>query len=200
MRYVDMIDAVLARCKGCPTAEAVDAMRNTCMEFCTDTYWLTTGNQIVVDGTQVELTDLETQVVDVIEARIADETILVTYLNDPAIADLAIGEYALQFTDPNNGVLTPAATVDAPVTIDLLLAIAPGPSSTEVTDLLWQRWSEALKSGALARLMAEPGTAWWNPDTATYHRALFADAKAKASAQAGRNRMNVARRLRVQPV
>ena len=72
MRYVDMIDAVLARCKGCPSAEAVDAMRNACMEFCTETYWLTTGNQIIVDGTQVELTDLETQVVDVIEARIAD--------------------------------------------------------------------------------------------------------------------------------
>lgn len=200
MLYLDMISALLVRAKGCPEFEAVDAMRNACIEFCTETYWLTTGNQVVVDGTEVPVTDLHTQVVDILDAKIDGEDVLVTHLNDPAIEQLDDGCYALQFTDPNNPQLTPPATTDAPVTIDLLLAIAPGPESTEITDLLWQRWSEALKHGALCRLLEVPGKPWSNADAANYHRANFAKAMTTAAAQAGRNRQNVARRLRVKPV
>lgn len=206
MLYVDMLNAVLVRAKGCPEDEAADAMRNACMEFCTETRFLTEGTQVVIDGTEVDLTDMDRQVLDVIEARVDDELILVTYMNDPDLDELNSSQYAyaLTFADPNHAQLQAAVaenapSVAAPVTIDMIVCYAPGPTSTEVPDLLWLRHSEALKSGALCRLLEEPGKAWSNPQLADYHRAKFMDAMTKAAADLGRNRQTTARRLRVRP-
>lgn len=194
-----MLRGVLPRVKGCPEGEAEDAMRNACMEFCTETRCLITGHTGTLDGTEVFEQQFILQVLDIIEARIDDVPILVTHVNDPRLLELCPGERAITFLDPSFCELTPPATVDEPVTLELLIAIAPGPESTGVNDVVWMRHSEALKSGALARLMAMPGVAWANPELAVYHERLFRDAITKAAADNGRNRVQPGRRLRVQP-
>jgi hypothetical protein len=199
MLYTDLIDPVLARVEGCPRAVVVDAMRNSCMDFCTRSRWLVAGTQVTVNGTEVPSFDLDTQVIDIAEARIAGEQILVTYMNDPRVDELETGEHAIVFTDPNNIELIPPATVAEPITIDLLVIVAPGPASTEIHVDLWRRWSEALKHGALCRLYEEPGKPWSNPQAGVYCRGMYEDAITSAAAEAGRNRTQPARRLRTKP-
>lgn len=200
MEYLDMLKGVLTRVRGCPEGEAEDAMRNACMEFCTDTRVLMTGMTVTVDGTEVFTPQFQTQVLDIFEARIAGEQILVTHANDPCVLELGPDEHAITFVDPSFCELTPPATTLAPVTLELLVATAPGPESTGVNDLLWLRHSEALKSGALARLFAMPGVAWSNPELAVYHEGKFREAIKKAASDNGRNRVQPGRRLRVRPV
>ena len=200
MLYVDMIQAVLVRAKGCPEFEAVDAMRNACIEFCITTRFLTEGTQVIVDGTEVDLSSFDHMVLDVIEARVADKLIRVTYMNDADLDTLDPTEYALTFADPNHGELTPAPTIAAPVVLDMILSYAPGPSSNEVPDLLWLRNSEALKHGALYRLLAEPGKSWSDPKLSGYYSGLFMLAMEKMAADLGRNRQTTGRRMRARPV
>lgn len=202
-----MTPGVLARAKGCPEVEAVAALRDACMEFCTKTYALTTAVKHVLSGPVANPQQFDTQVVDVVEARVAGKPVFVTFANDPQVDVIEGGavlyldgnayEYALTFQDPSYMTLTPAPTADAPVTLDLLLVIAPGPTATSVHDVLWLRHSEAIKSGALARLLAEGP--WSNLPSAAYHGARFQAAVAAASADYSQNRRKTARRLRVRP-
>lgn len=208
MLYTDTsaLGPILARAEGCPRALAVEALRNTCIHFCSESRWLTTGSQVVLDGTQVPSADLSVQVIDICEAKVvspANKTILVTYLNDPDGDEDALeanGEYdySLRFADPNNPVLTPAPTVAAPVTLDLVLCIAPGPESTEIQVDLWRRFSEGLKAGAIARLLAEPNNPW-TADPSMW-AGIYARALQTATAEASRNRAQPGRRLRSKPV
>lgn len=196
MLYLDMLKGVLGKVKGCPEDEAVDAMRNACMEFCMDTRWLTSDTTTATTGTLGAL-DMTLQVLDIVDAWIDGVQIPVTYLNDPALLDLGPTEYALTFDDASVVKLTP--TPPAAVNLRLLKVIAPGPESTQVADVLWLRHSEALKHGCLARLMAAPGQSWANPALSVYHRGEFDAAITKAAAEAGLNRKQVGRRLRVKP-
>lgn len=212
MLYTDVLGPLLARAEGCPRALAVDALRDTCIEFCKESRWLTTGSQVVLDGTQVPSFDLNVQVLDICEAKVGDDPVFVTYLNNPdaepdALAEGGEYDYALRFADPNNPVLTPATGVDAPsvaapVTVDMVLCIAPGPESTEIPVDLWRRFSEGLKSGAIARLLTEPNKPWSGP-SASQSVARFAGKYARdlatATAEASRNRAQPGRRLRSKP-
>lgn len=196
----DVIDPILARVEGCPRAFAVDALRYAAIEFCTKTMCLTTWTQATLDGSETPIFDLDVQVVDIFDARDEDdEEILVTYLNDPRLSELADDEQAIAFTDPNNLELAIPATTDAPVTLNLLMAIAPGPETAELHEDLWRRHSEALRHGALARLFAEPKKPWSDNTLSGFHEGKFQAAITMAAADAGRNREQPARRLRVRP-
>lgn len=202
MLYADMVQWVLSRAKGCPEDEAIDAMRNACIEFCEKTYFLTEGTTTVFDGTDAPDIDLDRQVIDILEARIQgeDEPIPIYAMNDPDIDEMEEDDTALIFADPNHAEVIPTPTAEAPVTIEMLIAYAPGPTSNEVPDILWLRNSEALKNGALGRVLAVPGEAWSNDTKAAYHLGLFAAAITRVAGQTGRNRLTTSRRLRVKPV
>lgn len=204
MLYTDVLGPVLARVEGCPIELATEAMRNSCMDFCVRTRWLTTGITLTLDGSEVPSFALDQQVVDIFEARIDGEQVLVTHLNDPRCDDIADGtdpdyDYALRFTDPNTAELTPAPSATAPVVMEMLMAIAPGPTSTEIDLSLWRHWSEPLKFGALWRLYEEPGKPWADERAAAYCKGMYEQAILRATAEAGRNHIQPARQLRVQP-
>lgn len=204
MDYTEALGPVLARVEGCPIDLATEALRNSCMDFCVRTRWLTTGITVTLDGTQSPTFDLDRQVVDILEARVDGEQVLVTYLNDPRADVIADGEdpdydYALRFTDPNNAELTPPATAAAPVNLEMLIVIAPGPTSTAIDVGLWRHWSEALKFGALWRLYEEPGKPWANEKAALYCKGMYEQAITKAASETGLNHTKPARRLRTRP-
>lgn len=206
--YTELLGPIVARAEGCPNVVALDALRNASIDFCIRSRWYATGTQVVLTGEEVPEFGLDTQVVDICDAKITDKDVLVTYLNDPdaetdTLADAGY-DYAIRFTDPNNAEITTAEgetepSVDDPITVDLLVILAPGPDSTEIPLELWRRWSEQLKSGALARLYAEPSMPWSNPQLAGYHHGKFEAAITDAAAEGGRNRIQPARQLRVKP-
>jgi hypothetical protein len=198
MQYADMLIGVLPKVKGCPEIEAIAQMRNAVMEFCERTRWLTTGHTATVTPADAALpVSLDLQVLDILEAWIGDKEVTVTYMNDPWLRQMGPRDVALIFSDPSYAQLVPSPTVNTEV--ELLLAIAPGPTSTEVNDVLWLRKSEALTDCALARLLAEPGVPWANPAVAEYHGRRFEAAITASAAEAGLNRRTRGRRLRVRP-
>ena len=70
MDYVDMVGLVLPKVRGCPEAVAVNAMRETCVEWCTDTFALVTGITATSAAGEAELSMGEEIVLDIIDARI----------------------------------------------------------------------------------------------------------------------------------
>jgi hypothetical protein len=198
MLFADMLTGVLSKAKGCPEIEALVQMRNACMEFCERTRWLTTGYTATVTPADAAVpVGLDLQVLDIIEAWIGDKEVTVTHMNDPWLRCMRQSDVALIFSDPSYAQLVPSPTVDTEV--ELLLAIAPGPTATEVNDVLWLRKSEALTDGALARVLASPGVSWSNPAVAEYHGGRFERAIVSSAAEAGLNRRTRGRRLRVRP-
>lgn len=195
MLILDMLNSVLGRAPGCPESEAAQQMLNACMEFCERTYWLTEPVTITTPGQTVSL---DAQVLDIIEAKIGADDLLITYVNDPQIDALSPGKYALTFADPSYPLIAP--TPPDGTEIYLLIVSAPGPAAQAVADVLWLRHSEALTHGALARLLAEPKKPWSDSQTAMYYRGLFDEAMRRAAADAGRNRKTTGRRLRVAQV
>lgn len=203
MFYKDMVAGMFSRAKGLPRAEAADAMRDTCIDFCKRTYALVTGAEVAINGTEVPAIDFVGMVLDIVEARIPGKSVLVTYINDPRADDIEAGndpdyDYAITYAEPNNAQLVPAATEDAPVTVEFLLAVAPGPESTEVDDFIWQRYSDGLKHGALYRVLEEPGRPWSNPSSAAYHKTEYERAVRAGESFASKNRRVVAQELRVE--
>lgn len=199
----DTVSRVKVHVAGCPHAAMVEAMRSAAQEFLTETRLLHTGMLITFGGASggTHQVDMATHIVDVLDAKIEGETIRVLAANDPD-ADEALdrGEYVLTMgSDPGMLILRPAATSLEPVTVDLLVVIAPGPEATEIPDSIWRAHHEALVDGALKRLMALPQRAWSSPDLAVYHGNLFKAAIDKATAHTHRNVRTPARRLRVRP-
>lgn len=198
MKYEDMVAGVLVRVKGCPESEAIDAIRNACIEFCQQTYCLVSGAVVVSSAGQLTATAFgDMFIVDVIDARIDGRPIDVVPMNSDRVATASDTDPVIVFADPSVLQLVPAPS--APVDVDLMVVLAPGQTSTEVPDVLWQRYAEWLKHGALARLMAEPEKGWTNERTSEYHDRKFQDAITKQSNLSGKNRIHRAQRLRVQP-
>lgn len=198
MLFLDMLKGVLGQAKGCPEGEAVVAMRDACTEFLTDTRCMLGDDVVVTTGTVPAVADLLSQVVDVVDASIEGDDVLVTYYNDPVLKDLGPGDYALTFKDPS-GALTLTPTPSAAVNLRLYRVFSLGPEATQVADWVWLKHSEALKHGCLARLLAMSNKSWGNPGTASFHETKFRDVITKVAAAHGINRKQVARRLRVKP-
>lgn len=200
MLFTDMIAGVLARARGCPRETATNAMRNACMEWCRNTYCLTEGVRVTVDGIDVPSLDMDQVVYDILDAWVGSTPVRITHMNDPEVERLDVDEYALTYADPANIQLTPPGTVEVPVTLDMLVAFGPGPEATEVSALLWQRYSEWLTSGALYRVLEEPGNSWTNEKSAAYHKTRYEDAMTSEAAFLGRNRVNNGQILRAAQV
>lgn len=197
MDFIDTLRKVLGKVQGCPELEAVDAMRDTIVEFCKETRCWTSDVTVATTGT-VGAIDLELQVLDVIDAWIGSAPVDVLAQNDPQLQDLGTNRYVITFEDPS--VLTLHPTPPAAVQLRLFRAFAPGPEATEFPDVIWLRHSQALVDGCLARLFAAPAQAWANPALSTFHRDRFDAAMTEAAADYGINRKQTGRRLRVHPV
>lgn len=203
LTFNDLAPTVAARVEGCPHGLTVEALRDAAIEFCVKTRTHTIGQQLVLDGTETPNFSLDEQVIDIIDASIGGkrDNVRISYANDPSDEDeLEAGKYRIRFVDANNFEIQPAPTLLAPVTIDLMVVVAPGPTAGGIHFDLWRRHHEALRSGALARLFMEPTKPWSNPQLGAHHDGKFREAITKEAFNAGRNRTQPARRLRVKPI
>lgn len=203
LMFDDIIATVAARVEGCPHGMMVEALRDAAIEFCSKTRFHTAGHQLTLDGTQEPEFNLDEQVLDIMDASIegdADARVCIVHLNDPLWDDPPDGDYLIRFVDANAFEITPEPTLSAPVTLNLLLALAPGPDAQGIHEDLWRRHKEDLRDGALGRLMAMPKKPWAEPQLASFYLGRFERAMTDAAAYAGRNRTQPGRRLRVKPV
>jgi hypothetical protein len=201
--FNEMAPTVAARVEGCPHGMIIEALRDASIEFCTKTRTHTIAQQLTLDGTEQPDFGLDEQVLDIIDASIGGkrENVCISYANDPSDEDeLEAGKYRIRFVDANNFEILPAPTVLAPITIDLMVCVAPGPTANGVHIDLWRRHHKALRNGALASLLDESGKPWANETAAAKRLKSFEDAITKEAGYAGRNRTQPARRLRVKSI
>lgn len=199
MLYEDMVlRGVLSKVKGCPSIEAEDQLRHAVREWCQKTRCLVQPARVITSDFGDPMAMDSLYVVDVVDAEIDGEPIDVLAMNDPRIRDATDTCPVLVFADPGELQMVPDPA--QPVTVDLLLALCPGPDSTEAPDVLWQRYSEQLIHGALARLLADDGSTWAKPGKAIYHEQQWRTAITKQAGLSGRNRLQNAQRLRSTPV
>ena len=200
MMFADAIDKFPHLVPGCPEAEAIDALRDAVIQFCDDSkswvYWVDkASNALTFDSTS----EAQSIPIGLFDAYIGTDQLSVIDLNDQALS-ASVTSQLLQFdrTRPWDSI----ALVPAPastVTVRLLIAWKPTPWAREFPDHLWFSRAEALKGGALSRLMANAGTTYANPQMATVHEQVFRSAIGAAGAAAVFNRRTHLQRLRVKP-
>lgn len=198
MKFETAIEKVMHLVPGCPWSEAVDALRYAVIEFCTRskviTYWTDKPSNAMTFDIGA---DAQVMPVDIFDAWVAGTQVDALTLTDATPTD---GRSYLVY-DPeqlqNSIAVMPAPLT--PVPVRMLMAWAPTPWATEFNDGIWMRHQEALKAGALMRLLAEPGTPYVNEARASGYAGVFNGAAISTGNRAAMNRSRPIRRLRVTP-
>lgn len=200
MKFTDAIDKFMHLVPGCPEPEAVDALRDAVIQFCDESnslcYWVDKASNALTFAVDQAAQQMP---VTLFDAYLGTEHLDIIDLNDLA-GQPPTGETRI-FWDPERihdsiQLLPAPASV---MTLSLLLSWRPTPWASDFPDHLWFGRAEAMKAGALARLMSGSGTSYSNPGRAQFYEQTFMSAIGSAGASAGSNRRTKARRLRVQP-
>jgi hypothetical protein len=99
---------------------------------------------------------------------------------------------------------TPDGTVmlypfpDGVYPVRTMVVLKPTRSATAVDDILFESWGDVVASGALARILAMPGTAWANPSIARIHYETFRQGINRSEVEFRRQRTTL--EMRVQSV
>ena len=198
MMFIDAIDKFMHLVPGCPEPEAVEALRDAVIEFCDKSkswvYWVDkSSNSLSFDP------DDEAIPIALFDAYLGGDQLAAIDINQNVV-EPPVNTTVLTFDRDHlwdSIQLLPAPP--AVVTVRLLMAWKPTPWSSEFPDHLWFSRAEALKAGALARLMANAGTTYANPPMAGVHEQTFRAAISSAIGSAGVNRRTALQRLRVRP-
>lgn len=199
-KFIDAVDKVMQGVPGCSAPEAVEALRYAVIEFCTRTRVLTawvdkSSDDLVFDTSGEEAT----QVVQLLDAQIDGQDATVVHRNACEIQRASAMRPILVHREDLNTSFEVLPAPDPAVPVRLFVALAPTPDATEFASFLWLAHRESLKHGALARLLAEPGTTYVNDAKAAWHMTEFQTKADEMAAQIGLNQIVAAHRLRVMP-
>jgi hypothetical protein len=182
----------------CPDVVVRGAVRDTAMEFCEETLcWQDTMDaRVEVSERDIPLSTDDDDIVIVRPLRIGTEddgelTPKSTRWLDRNVADWRYETGTpVYYTLPMNGVLWLAPHTDTAFTLDLQVALKPGPDSTEGPDDLFTDHRAAIQAGAIARLCVMPGKAWSNPALVTMFQGVYLAKRAAAAVRAARGNTN----------
>lgn len=199
-KFTDAVAKVMVGVPGCSVPEAVEALRYAVIEFCTRTRIVNTWAEKQSDALVFDTTGAAaTQVVQLLDAKVDGRDATVLHRNSPDIERASWMRPALVHGEDLNTSLKVLPDPGVPLPVRLFVALAPTPDATEFPAFLWLAHREALKHGALARLLAEPGTTYVNDAKAVWHLTEFHTKADDLAAEIGLNQVVVAHRLRVTP-
>lgn len=201
MKFIDCISKFAHLAPGCPEPELVDALRFAVIEFCERTHILTEWVEKTAGNLEFDTTGQAGRVpVALFDAYVDGKQADIHHLNAASLADVTSERPAVTYRDSmlaTTLAITPAPSPSAAVR--LLASFAPHPDANEYPDHLWTMKREALRAGALARLLSEPGTKYGSEGMAAKYRADFEAAMEKAATASSVNRSTSTTRLRVTP-
>ena len=201
VEYVSFLPDVLPYVRDCPEFVAVNAIRNTCIEFCEkSTWWRHTMDAIPLVAGQGEY-DLDVEVgtglATIISAHVGRHPLVPQteeYLRSTIGPDWRTRQGQAQFFT-HDGDFTTINLAYAPASLEaedpnlyLHVALRPLKSSTRVPKELYERWSEIIGFGARARLHDTPGQPYHNVEAAAMYRKWFQSGIGEAKIQANRGR------------
>lgn len=183
--YDTYLPEVLPYVPTCPEISAVNAIRNSVIQFCTETwFWQYDCYPIpVVSG----MPDVEpnfpnqTKYLGVVDGFFGgkplepkDEAWLRRKYRTRDFRSVAGTPSYWYQTDPDKLLLVPVPDdAAAAFTLDLRIAIAPTRASTGADDTIFERYAETIAKGALARLKAVPGQLYSDAQGAQAMALLF---------------------------
>lgn len=201
MKFIDCIDKFAHLVPGASDPEMVDALRDAVIEFCKRTHMLTYWSEKTSASLAFDITGLVALVpVAIFQAYVNGVEADVFELNADELSDATSDAPVLTYrTDRlyDTVAITPAPAISVPVR--LLMSFMPHPDANEYPDQLWIMRREALKAGALYRLLSAPGTPYVNEASAANWLRIFEDGVASAATAASVNRRTNRARLRVRP-
>lgn len=201
VEYSAFLTDVLPYVRDCPEFVAINAIRNTCIEFCEkSTWWRQTFDPItlVVEQGEYDLdVEVGTGVAVILAAHLGQRPLQFQtpeYLTSVLGADWRTRPGPTQFITQDGDFTTVRLanppTVISPEEAELTLHVALRPlkSSTRVPKELYERWSEVIGFGARARLHDTPGQPYANAEAAREYRKWFQSGIGEAKIQANRGR------------
>jgi hypothetical protein len=194
--FTAWLPEVLPNVPSCPEVLAVNAVRNSCIEFCSATCWwqgdygttaITTAQlpfdftvandasvtQILVatfDGLPLAITNIDELDSKVVGWRDATGQPRAVFQPTPGMADFY----------PR-----PAGTDS--YDIFMRVAYTPLRAATSVDSTVYEAYLEEIAAGALARLLTMPGAPWANEKAGGVYDDVFKSAKVQANIEASRS-------------
>ena len=194
----DFLPSVQPHCPGCPESIILDAIRDACRRFCTDTWIIKEdipAGDIDAGIDDYTITPASGRSVVGITSFLYDKREMIPGKTE---AELDILDYGWRTADP--GVATAITSPEpnrvklnrvpeATIVGGLITQVATKPTSaaTTVDDLLLSDWDQAIKHGALEKLLEIPEKGWSDIKLSLWHgkRFNFQIQRGKARARMG---------------
>jgi len=183
----DFLPEVLPSVIGCPVPLAVNAVRNSVIEFLTESTILDQRIEIaLVPGEPTYPVDAATGTSPTLFLRgYLDEPGRIVQPTSPTEMDALLGNWRSEQGAPRRAFLASSSLTVYPVPVDAGtlyadFAYTVDRTASQVADEMVDTWAEAIAAGALRRLLIVPGTPWANPEMAAFFGAQFNTAIDKA--------------------
>lgn len=185
-RYEDLLPFVLPEVHGCSEPLAEQAIRDAVIEFCQRSrvwvYVCDPADSIARQPNYDLDLPADTALVQVFSIRTAASSEQLTPrtvddLDNEArdwTEEVGTPRHYAQFND-DEFYLYPAPQDSSVGSIKVRLIIKPSQSSTGFPSWINERYQKVIAAGAKAALMMKQGTAWYNPNQASYYENEFHD-------------------------
>ena len=205
---------VLPEVPGCPPEMALQAIRNTVIEFCQKSliHQVTLDPLTLVDNVcdyDLDSSSKDKQVVKVMKVFFKGQEIQPVAPDDiiaPDAYSRTVGGYEATkgptkaYTQKDFDTITflPIPDQRYQNAITMRVALAPTRDSTQFEDFLFNTWGELIACGAKARLMLNPGKPYTNQDAASVNQMRYMTAlnDARQRATRGNVRSDLSVRMR----
>lgn len=195
-RFEEFLSEVLPYVHDCPEFVATNAIRNAAIEFSDKTlYWLFELDPIsLVAGTNAY--DLELPF-GTASARVMDVWYNTMPLTQKSTDELRVifgtdwrvqqgtPEY-ITLLDPSTVLVAPVPELTENDALNMVIALRPTRDSTDIDDIMYERWAEHIAFGARARLYGTPGQPYYDPQNSAAYRTLFESAIGEAKLERSR--------------
>ena len=206
--FTDLVTRVTPSVPGCPQVVVEEHLRNSAIEACErtlafrfeqPTIKLTSG----VAEYNYE-TPSQTEVHAILTARVNDNQIKPVTLEqlhdlypkwpDNSTDELADPRFVTQL-DPDNFALAPIPDSTTTYDVDMLLALKPLRSATDMDKTVLDELEDVVVHGALQQLLVLPEKSWSDRELAAYHAKQFlfklSERRARTNLGAGRASMSI---------
>lgn len=201
--YTEWLDHIQPHVPDCPSPMILQAVRQASIEFCRSSRYLRVNldpfNTVVGDDEYELSPPTDTVVSAIINIRCGGRI-----LDPEKQEDLdAESNYwrdlegqPSRFIQPDESTIIINPIPQEVMVVRIMAAVRPSQSSGGVDSLLFERFMDAIASGALAKLMAMPSVAWSNPELSAYHAGIFRSGVSEAADKAARG-LTDSRKIRV---
>ena len=193
--FTSYLPEVLPMVQGCADVIALNAIRNSVIEFCTGSlYWNEVQTPVTLDAADFPYPlDFPTGAQAIMALGISMDgqplgTTTQDELDNKVLnwrASMGTPRVYFQYNPNEIGVYPAPATATTNV-YTMRVALAPSRSADDAIDFIHAKHLETIAAGALARLLQIPGVPWTNEAQAAHFRSFFNTMMTQATVEVNR--------------